>query len=437
MNLIQFVLAGVLGFQPAQGGRPAGQLERPVTVAATTQFAPHEGLTQIRWSEARDHLGENVVVVGRVIQSRRNTGGVALYFDAPRARGLQLYVRNDDLGKFDPTPEAAYPGKWVLAAGLIDEFRGTPQIVVHSPGQLRVSAEEPTVSATSRPARTRDTIRVGSYNTLNLFDVYDDPYTADETTPPKPRSEMEHLAASIRKLDADVLALVEVENRPVLERFVRTFLADMGYDDVILFEGNDGRGIDCAILSRLPVGPVSSYRHVRFGMPGGGKTRFRRDLLRARIEPEGAPAFDVFVVHLKSKRGESGDSSAIRMAEAAEVRAVCDETMKADAGARFVVCGDFNDTWDSDAVKTIRGSGAGELKAFFTDLPEAARITYNREPHRSMIDFVLCSPAMAKSYAPGSFHVTDGSIETTGSDHNPVSMEFRVGAVPTSSAAGR
>lgn len=433
MILFQFVLAGVLGFQPAQGSRPAPQLEQPAVVGTTTQFAPHEGLPQIRWEAAREHLGENVVVVGRVIQSRRNSGGIALFFDAPRARSLQLYVRNEDVKKFDPSPESAYPGKWVTAAGLIDEFRGTPQIIVRSPSQLRVSAEEPAVGATSRPARTGDTIRIGSYNTLNLFDVYDDPYTLDETTPPKPRAELEHLAASIRKLDADVLALVEVENRSVLERFVRTFLPDMGYDDVVLFEGNDGRGIDCAILSRLPVGPVSSYRHVRFALPGGGKTRFRRDLLRARIEPDGAAPFDVLVVHLKSKRGESGESSATRMAEAAEVRAVCDEMLKADASARFLVCGDFNDTWDSEALRTIRGSGANELKAFFTDVPEAARISYNREPHRSMIDFILCSPEMAKCHVPGSFRVTDGSIETTGSDHNPVSMEFR-GAAPATSS---
>ncbi len=435
MILIELVVAGVLAFQAADGGRPAVRLVSPATVGPTTQFAPHEGLTQIRWDEARGHLGENVVVVGRVIQARRNSGGVALYFDVPRSRSLQLYIRKDDLAKFNPGPEAAYPGRWVAAAGLIDEFRGTPQIAVHAPDQLRVMADEPQAVATSRPAVKRETIRVGSFNTLNLFDIYDDPYTADETTPPKPRSELEHLAATIRKLDADVLALVEVENRPVLERFVRTFLVDMGYDDVILFEGNDGRGIDCAVLSRLPVGPVSSYRHVRFPLPGGGKTRFRRDLLRVRIEPEGAAAFDMFVVHLKSKRGETGDSSAIRMAEAREVRAVCDDVLKGDSSARFVVCGDFNDTWESEALRTIRGTGAGELKSFFNEIPEPGRITYNRDPHRSMIDFVLCSPGMAASYVPGSFRLTDGSIETTGSDHNPVVAEFGTGVGVTSRPA--
>jgi endonuclease/exonuclease/phosphatase family metal-dependent hydrolase len=206
---------------------------------------------------------------------------------------------------------------------------------------------------------------------------------------------------------------------------------------VVLIEGNDGRGIDCAILSRLPVGSVSSYRHMRFGMPGGGMTRFRRDLLRARIEPAGAAAFDVFVVHLKSKRGESGESSAIRMAEAAAVRSVCDDLLKADGSARFVVCGDFNDTWESEPLRTIRGSGTGELKSFFTDVPESSRITYNRDPYRSMIDFVLCSPGMASSYVAGSFRVPDGSIETTGSDHNPISMEFRRGFAASAPVSGR
>jgi len=431
--VVEVVLAGILAFQAAGGGRPGAQLVPPATVSATTQFAPHEGLTQIRWDEARGHLGESVVATGRLILARRNSGGMTLYFDAPRSRGLQLFIRNGDLSKFDPSPDSAFPGHWVAAAGLIDEFRGTPQIIVRGPDQLRVLAEEPRVAtATTRPAALRGAIRIGTFNTLNLFDVYDDPYTADETTPPKPRSELEHLAATIRELDADVLALVEVENRSVLERFVRTFLPDMGYDEVILYEGNDGRGIDCALLSRLPVGPVTSYRHVRIVMPGGGTTRFRRDLLRARIEPLGAATFDVFVVHLKSKRGEAGDSSAIRQAEAAEVRLVCDDVLREDGGARFVVCGDFNDTWDSAPLKTIRGTGSGELKTFFDEIPESGRITYNRNPHRSMIDFVLCSPAMAAGYVPGSFRVRDGSIETTGSDHNPVVMEFRLGNGATS-----
>jgi endonuclease/exonuclease/phosphatase (EEP) superfamily protein YafD len=56
--------------------------------------------------------------------------------------------------------------------------------------------------------------------------------------------------------------------------------------------------------------------------------------------------------------------------------------------------------------------------------------TYNQGRYHSMIDFILCSPAMAKQYVPGSFHVVPGSPESTGSDHNPVAVEFSLQTAP-------
>lgn len=417
------ILLSLFGQQAASSPATAPAAEAP----PATQFAPDEGLARIGWEAAREHMGEEVVVVGRCIDSRTNSRGIVLFFDVPRNKSLKLFVRRESLERFPTAPDSAYPGRWVAARGLIDEFNGEPELVLTSADQIRVLADEPKLSTTTKPAAwSRETLRIGSFNLMNLFDTYDDPYTHDETTPFKPRAELEHAAAAIRRLDADVLALVEVENRGVVERFNRALLSDMGYEEVVLFEGNDGRGIDVALLSRLPVGAVTSYRHLSFPLPGGGKTRFRRDLLRVRIEPPGAPAFDVFLVHLKSKRGESQGSAPIRQAEATELRRICDEVLKQDPAARFVVCGDFNDTWDSPALKTIRGGGATELTCPFDHLPPDRRVTYNREPHRSMIDYILCSPAMAKAYVDKSYGLIEGSVSTGGSDHNPIEAEFRV-----------
>jgi len=43
-----------------------------------------------------------------------------------------------------------------------------------------------------------------------------------------------------------------------------------------------------------------------------------------------------------------------------------------------------------------------------------------------MIDFILCSPAMAKCYVPGSFRIVQGTEETIGTDHNPVIVRFKI-----------
>ena len=152
--------------------------------------------------------------------------------------------------------------------------------------------------------------------------------------------------------------------------------------------------------------------------------RFRRDLLQVRIEPPDAPNFDVFVIHFKSKGG-GGDTERIRSGECRQARKILDGLLEKDKDARFVICGDFNDTWDSKPMKIIRGTGTTELVAFLDDLQKSA-VTFSNEPHRSIIDFILCSPAMAKCYVPKSYSVIDGTTESSGSDHNPVLIQFKL-----------
>ena len=277
---------------------------------------------------------------------------------------------------------------------------------------------------TTRPAFDGK-VTVATFNVLNLFDEYDDPYHEDEGMRAKPRAQLERLAETIRRIDADVLALQEVENRGCLERVVRELLPDLGYEHVVCFEGNDRRGIDCAVLSRLPIGPVTSHRHLRFRDDSGEIRRFRRDLLAVSVEPVGFESFTVFVVHLKSKRGGAKQTAGLRSAEARAIRRVLDRTLSKDAAARFLICGDFNDTWDSEPMGIIRGSGPGALRGFVGDLAPG-EVTYNRGRYRSVIDFVLASPELSKRYMSKSYRIRSGSVETGGSDHNPVSARFEL-----------
>jgi len=347
-----------------------------------------------------------------------------LNFD--RSRSFTAIVRKRNYSNFPKQPTFLYGHKVVRIHGVISQYKGKPQIELSSPDQITVLTKEEPIPAAPPPASHpfNGIAKVGCYNVLNLFDDYDDPYHPDEGTDPKPREALEKLAQTIRKADADVLALEEVENRDYLERFVRAMLPDMGYQNVVCIESNDRRGIDCAVLSRFPVGPVTSYRHVLFSDGSGGMMRFRRDLLRVRIEPPDAPSFDVFAVHFKSKGG-GGDTERIRSAECRQARKILDGLLEKDKGARFIICGDFNDTWNSKPLKILRGTGPKELVAFLDDLPKNT-VTFNKEPYRSVIDFILCSPAMAKRYVPKSYSVLDGTVDSSGSDHNPVLIQFRL-----------
>lgn len=401
----------------------------PGAVAGGEAAAPigaDEGVPRVHWEHADRVVGRLARVSGRVV-SVGHAGRVHfLNFEAQRPARFTGVIFEDYLERFGKPLEMLYEGKVVEIRGYVSTYAGRPQVYIASPEQIRVleSLPEEVLPPRARPLERREAFTLGTYNVLNLFDAVDDPYAADETTPAKPRAQLERLAARIRALDADVLALQEVESRGYLRRFLDVFLPEMGYE-VVHFEGNSLRGIDVCLVSRLPVGRVTSYRHVRFPDAGGRVRRFQRDLLCVTIEPPGGRPFEVWVVHLKSNFDGREYAEPIRVGEARRIRALLDERLKADPAACIAVCGDFNDVWESEAVQTIVGSGPLGMRCFFDAVPEGERITYNREPHRSMIDFILCSPGMAERYVKGSYRIVPGTVEESGSDHNPVVARFR------------
>jgi endonuclease/exonuclease/phosphatase family metal-dependent hydrolase len=397
--------------------------------ADVSPLTAREAAPVVPYDQAHNYIGQDCLVYGTVVQTRNIGSRCFLNFHPDYARYFTVVINQANFDKFPEPPEDLYNLKNVEVFGHVVQYGGKPEIVVTSPDQITIltgGLPAPTTQPTSAPSPHpfSGVARIATFNVMNLFDAVDDPYHGDEGTPPKPRAELEKLAATIRRLDADVLALEEVENRFYLERFVRVLLPDMGYDNVVLVEGNNYRGIDVAILSRFPVGPVTSYRHLVFPDGDGHPMSFQRDLLRARIEPPGVKPFDMFVVHLKSKSDGEAASLPLRMGEATEIRKIADEVLAGDPGARFLICGDFNDTLDSQPVQTILGSGPRALRHLVDDLPAGERISYNKEPHRSLIDFILCSPAIYRCYQAGSVRIPQGSVEETGSDHNPVVARF-------------
>lgn len=408
---------------PAQPARPVGSPQAPAIGAL-------EGIPVIDWQQASAYMHRDVVVQGKVVAAK-NIGRLCfLNFDEKNRQAFTAVIHFNDFHSFPDQPETFYLDKYVRVFGRMIEYNYTPEIGVYSPEQIEILDKAPpaaTHNDATKAVPVGDVLTLASFNILNLFDNYDNPYAEDESTPTKPREQMEKVAATIRKINPDVIALQEVEKREYLARFVQVMLADMGYEHVVELESNDIRGIDCAVLSRVPIGPVTTYRYLRWTDDEGRTQAFNRDLLRVNLQPEGKPDFDLFVVHLKSKSSK-GRSDEIRLGEARKVREVLDGILKKDQQARFVLCGDFNDDWDSPALMAIRGEKDEPLKCFATELPPEKRITYNRPPHQSMIDYIFCSPAMAERYMPGSYRIFPGSVDTSGSDHNPVALRFRLGS---------
>lgn len=406
----------------------AAQTVAEPAVEAKPVIGADEGVMSIHWSTAGEAIGEVAYVCGKVIEVR-NIGAITfINFDEQRPAKFVGVVFRDNYGKFPDDIKKLYAGKLVKIRGQITTYRDRPQIVLTSPAQMEIVDQLPELVVPEVRARqaAKDQLVVATYNILNLFDEVDSPYHADETTAAKPREELEHVAETIRALDADVIAFQEVESRGYLKRFVDAFLGDMGYQHIVHYEGNDLRGIDVCLLSRVPVGPVRSHRHVKFSGPDGRQRQMSRDLLNVTLQPPGKSPFEVWVVHLKSNSGGREFAEPIRLAEAKYLRDQLDQRLAADPNAAILLMGDFNDSWESPTLKTIVGSGPTALKLPLAEPVIKSLITYNREPHRSMIDFILCSPAMAKQYVSGSYRTVPGEVKTSGSDHNPVTAWFKL-----------
>ena len=175
----------------------------------------------------------------------------------------------------------------------------------------------------------------------------------------------QNTARVIRELAADVLGIVEAENRPGLLRFSANVLKQVGgypYEHVMLIDGNDDRGIDVALMTRRDYPILTMRSHVDDRDDSG--LIFSRDCAEYTVETATRNRLVLLINHLKSKGyGSQAAANAKRERQAGRIKAIYDEVRR--NGAEFVaVMGDFNDTPDSAPLAPL-------LKG--TDLEDVSR----------------------------------------------------------------
>jgi endonuclease/exonuclease/phosphatase family metal-dependent hydrolase len=252
-------------------------------------------------------------------------------------------------------------------------------------------------------------VRLATFNCENLFARYKfaknfDPVEEDGFTINNlafdilNMAEKRITAAAIAATEADIIALQEVENLLVLDRFHSQFLQGRLYPYRLLIDGNDPRNIDVAVLSKYPILSARTWRHERDSEDRPGL--FARDCVEIEIEIDGARLV-LFVNHLKSMLGGRGATRARRVEQSTKVAAIVAARFGPDFDGNFAVLGDLNDfpdTEEESGKQVETGIGAlidhPHLVNIMERLPKAERWTHwykgGRKGKRAkQLDYIL------------------------------------------------
>ena len=142
-------------------------------------------------------------------------------------------------------------------------------------------------------------------------------------------------ARVVADVNADIIGIVEAEDRPSLVRFNRDLLADR-YAHAMLVDGNDERGIDVGILTRDGFDIASIRSNVDLEDATG--VVFSRDCPQYEVQTPSGATLHVLVNHFKS---QSGGGGAKRKRQAKAVRDIVVALVAQNK--HVVVLGDLNE----------------------------------------------------------------------------------------------
>lgn len=291
---------------------------------------------------------------------------------------------------------------------------------------LALAACRPAADAPAPDAPAPPRFRIATFNVHRFFDTQCDSGdcgpSAYEALPTQAEFDAKaaQLADAIRALDADVVALEEVETQACLDALLARLGDAMPFG--VLGEIDTPASVDVAILSRTALDAVVRHRaNEPLHLADGSVALFSRELLEAHVRaPSGAPVV-VFAAHFRSK---VDDDPARRLAEAQQAAVDVNAAAAAQPDALVALAGDLNDVPGSpplDALVT-----AGGLIRLADDLPRAAQATYVFNGEGQAIDHILLAPAHADVRIAGSSKVWRSSSGGGwgGSDHFALSTDL-------------
>jgi endonuclease/exonuclease/phosphatase family metal-dependent hydrolase len=215
-------------------------------------------------------------------------------------------------------------------------------------------------------------------------------------TEPVNQLSTQHTAMVMRDVGADVLAVVEADNRISLNKFSAILLEaieGVPYPHVMLIEGNDDRGIDVGLMTKARYEIVGMRSHVDDTDEKG--TIFNRDCPEYTVRTPTGKRVILLVNHFKSKgNGTQADSNEKRERQARRVARIYTRLIS-EGEKNVVVLGDLNDHPASAPLAPLLG------ETNLRDITEHPNFTSDGRPGTfrngtatQKIDYLLLSPAL-------------------------------------------
>lgn len=263
------------------------------------------------------------------------------------------------------------------------------------------------------------TFRVVAWNLEHFVDPYDNPYIdsgQENQGQVKSEAVLEQMALALQQMDADVVALQEVEDDRAVKLFIDTYLPDAGYKYYATLPSITWYQ-NVVIASRFPIGAITSLREVEMynEVLGRRENKYNSRLLGAEIMVNDNYTFTMWNVHLKA--GGDPEDPVWRTEQIRLLGRYLDED------DNTVILGDFNLVPESPEYQLLRGDLELQDPAEVYDFPP----THPSDNPRRRIDHILVNDEMAPEYVEGSLSVGGGvpyKDLARISDHLPVMAAF-------------
>lgn len=244
--------------------------------------------------------------------------------------------------------------------------------------------------------------KVATYNVENLFDAKMDGTEYAEYTPHNKHGwndamlqiKIMHLARVISDIDADIIALAEVENKAVLEK-LNAALGNKSYPYLFYPNKKERVNIETALLSRFPIEKTST---IAIKDQARGIHR-----LTLKIENK---HLDVYINHWPAQKEKEEE----RLIYATTLH----NALLKEEGKEYVLLGDFNSPyqmqkdWGLGFVSVLKtGDKNASLYNLWYDLSQDKRYSHSYGKHKTTLDHIVIPKTLS-----------DGK----GIDYNPSSL---------------